>query len=57
MARGSPMEIETQLLIARELGFLSAADSAELPKDAAELGRIINGLVESIRRCTISGSD
>ena len=43
-ARGSLMEVETQLEIARNLGYLSSADAAELLAKASRVGRMLNGL-------------
>ena len=48
-ARGSLAEIETQLLIARNLQYLSSTEAAGLEERAAELGRLLNGLHNSIR--------
>ncbi len=39
-ARGSLVEIETQLMIAQNLGYLSAEQSGALLSKAAELGRV-----------------
>jgi four helix bundle protein len=49
LARGSLAEIETQLLIAQNLGYLSPKQSSPLLAEAAELGRIRNGLIASIQ--------
>jgi four helix bundle protein len=48
-ARGSLVEIETQLLIARDLKFLPSNKAELLLKDADELGRILNGLIASTK--------
>ena len=48
-ARGSLVEVETQVMIARSLGYLSAKDSEVLLLNAAELGRILNGLLASTK--------
>jgi four helix bundle protein len=48
-ARGSLVELETQLLIAQDLGYLSAITSTTLLEHAAELGRALNGLIASIK--------
>jgi len=48
-ARGSLVEIETQLLISRELRYLPAAKTDELLAQADELGKVLNGLVASIK--------
>lgn len=47
-SRGSLAEIETQLELARELGFLSKNASNELLRNASELGRMLNGLIKSL---------
>lgn len=44
-ARGSLMEVETQILIAQELGYLRPDESETLLGAAAEVGRILNGLL------------
>ena len=49
-ARGSLVEIETQVLIAEDLGYLPAEDSRLLLEGTGELGRILNGLIASIKR-------
>ena len=48
-ARGSLVEIETQLLISQGLGYLPAKSTQDLLNAAAELGRILNGLIASIK--------
>ena len=47
-ARGSLMEVETQILIARDLGYLERRESENLLGAAAEVGRILNGLLASL---------
>jgi four helix bundle protein len=47
MARGSL--VETQLLIARNLKYLQPAKAEELLATADEIGRILNGLISSIK--------
>ena len=49
-ARGSLVEIETQLLIARELKYLAPPEVARLMAATDELGRILNGLLASIKQ-------
>jgi len=49
-ARGSLVEIETQLIISQNLGYLSSRAVELLLAQAAELGRILNGLIASIKR-------
>ena len=48
-ARGSLVEIETQLLISQNLGYMPARSAQPLTEAAAELGRILNGLIASIK--------
>ena len=48
-ARGSLVEIETQLLIAPDLGYLSPERSAHLTKEAADLGKVLNRLIAAIK--------
>jgi four helix bundle protein len=44
-ARGSLLELQTQITIGRELGFLAAAEGEKLTDLASEVGRLLNGLV------------
>ena len=48
-ARGSSVEIETQLIIAQNLGYLREKESQALLTNTAELGRILDGLIASIQ--------
>jgi four helix bundle protein len=43
-ARGSLMEVETQLEIARNLAFLEESETAELLARVSEIGRMLTGL-------------
>lgn len=47
-ARGSLLELQTQLLIARELEYLSSLQSTELLKIAESVGRALSGLINSM---------
>ena len=47
-ARGSLYEVETQLILADSMGFVSAAECAELNESANEVGRLLNGLLRSL---------
>ena len=47
-AQGSLYELETQIIIARKLGYLSADSEKSLLTLAAEVGRILNGLDRSL---------
>ena len=49
-ARGSLMEVETQLQIGRNLGYLESERTDKLLTSCAEVGRILNGLLASIAR-------
>ena len=49
-ARGSLAELETQVTIARNLGFLEETKLNRVLEQAGELGRIINGLLASLRQ-------
>jgi len=49
-ARGSLMEVETQILISQELGYLERDQSEQLLSASAEVGRILNGLLNSLVR-------
>jgi four helix bundle protein len=47
-AKGSLAEVQTQIAIARRLGFMSEATEAELEERMHQLARILNGLINSI---------
>ncbi len=47
-ARGSLMEAETQILVAQNLGHLDKNQTECLLSAAAEVGRILNGLLASL---------
>ena len=47
IARGSASELETQLLLAGKLGYLSAA--ADLMANPASVKRLINGLIRALK--------
>jgi four helix bundle protein len=51
-ARGSLMEVETYILLAQELGYLERDQSEGLLAGSAEVGRILNGLLNSLGRST-----
>ncbi len=48
IARGSLLEVETQILLAAELGYVEAAESESLLRKSAEVGRILNGLMNAL---------
>ena len=48
-ARGSLYELETQVLIATDLKYLSEAESKKLLDRSDEVARLLNGLIRSLR--------
>ncbi|MGA9355232.1 MAG: four helix bundle protein [Terriglobales bacterium] len=44
-ARGSLLELETQILIAHELAYIDSLTFRKIESDAAEVGGILNGLI------------
>ena len=53
-ARGSTFEVETQLLIAQDLGYLSREATDSLLRRVQEVGRILSGLLASLDRVRTS---
>lgn len=53
-ARGSLLEVQTQLVIARELGFLNSERQRVLHQDAEEILYLLNRLLTSLRSRTAS---
>jgi four helix bundle protein len=51
-ARGSLMEVETYILLAQELGYIERDQSENLLAHTAEVGKILNGLLNSLGRVT-----
>jgi four helix bundle protein len=49
-ARASVAEIETQILIAKDLEYLGEIEVDRMLNLSAELGRVLNGLINSIRK-------
>jgi four helix bundle protein len=49
-ARGSLLEVETQLEVGRNLGYIEELTFVALFEQAAEVGRILNGLIANVRR-------
>jgi len=49
IAYGSLMEVETQILIAENLSYLTAEESKITLEKTAETGRLINGLSRSLK--------
>jgi four helix bundle protein len=48
-ARGSLLELETQILIAQRLRYLTPQCTEGLISNSSELGRMLNSLIQSIR--------
>ena len=49
-ARGSLLELETQALIASRLGYVDDAGRRSLESQAAEVGKVLNGLIKVLRK-------
>jgi four helix bundle protein len=49
-ARGSLSEVETQVIIARHLNYLSESKKDEILSRCTEVGRILNGLLSSLKK-------
>jgi four helix bundle protein len=49
-ARGSLAEVDTQLLIARDLAYLENEVSKELLDNTAEIGRMLNALLAALKQ-------
>jgi four helix bundle protein len=48
MARGSVCEVECQLLLSRDIGYLKTATWAILNDHCREIGKMLNGLLRSL---------
>jgi len=51
-ARGSLLELRTQITISYELGFLSPIEGKNLTDRASEVGRLLNGLINRFQSLT-----
>lgn len=49
-ARGSLLELQTQLLIAKELHYVSSADEIRLTSAADAVGKALNALINSMSK-------
>ena len=47
-ARASLLEVETQILIAQDLGYVPREHGERLLQQSAEVGRVLNGLISSL---------
>ena len=52
IARGSLKEVETQVIIARRLGYIDEQKESELTNLTEEVSRLISGLASSLKRKT-----
>ena len=49
-SRGSLAEVETQIIIAQNLGYLDATETEPVMGMIAEVGRLLHGLIASIKK-------
>jgi four helix bundle protein len=49
LARGSMVEMETQVLIAHNLGYLSEVAMDQLMKTSGQISRLLHGLMQSLQ--------
>jgi four helix bundle protein len=49
-ARGSLYELETQLELAENVGYISRSDLSRLLAESAEIGRMLNGLIRTLQQ-------
>jgi len=50
IAHGSLRELETQVAISRRLDYIDSRKESELSELAAEVGRLLNGLIKSLEK-------
>ena len=50
VARGSLLELETQVLIAQNLGYLTPIQTKQFSDATTELGKMLNGLMNALNR-------
>jgi four helix bundle protein len=48
MSRGSLLELETQILVAQNLGYVDVEETNALISSSNEVGKVINGLIRSL---------
>jgi four helix bundle protein len=53
-ARGSISESKSHIMLSRGLGYIAEKDAQALLRDLAEIEMMLNGLINSIRRCAAS---
>jgi len=49
-ARGSLAEVETQIIIARNLSYLDEAETNRLLTKVEEVGKVLNGLISAVKK-------
>ena len=49
IARGSLMELETHMIITQKLRYLSQEQLGAVQKEVEEIGKMLNGLIQSLR--------
>lgn len=52
ISRGSCAEVETQLIISKNLGYLDEEKSLKLNQDIIEISKMLNGLINSLKLST-----
>jgi four helix bundle protein len=50
VARGSLMELETHLIIAQKLAYLTLQSYREVRAETRQIGKMLNGLIEALRK-------
>ena len=56
IALGSQAEVEVQLEVAKRVGFLKEDDHRRLNTQVVEIGRMLNGLIASIKQANTMGN-
>lgn len=57
IAAGSAAELEYQLLVAKDLGYLPESEYAKLNSNLAEVGRMLISLRGSVRTASVANSE
>ncbi len=50
VSRGSLMEVETMILISKNLNYINEKDFIEINKKTEEVGKILQGLIKSVQQ-------
>jgi four helix bundle protein len=53
IARGSLTELETHLILSHRLGYCRKQDLDKMQQEIAEIGRMLNGLIQSLKKFTV----